>query len=84
MRSDRLLVIDDEPDIAAFVLDVAGPMGFDARASSDGADFICIYEELRPTVLILDLQMPGLDGVELLEQLATRKCRACIILMAGQ
>ena len=83
MRSDRLLVIDDEPDIAAFVLDVAGPMGFDARASSDGADFICIYEELRPTVLILDLQMPGLDGVELLEQLATRKCRACIILMSG-
>ena len=83
MRPDRLLVIDDEPDIAAFVLDVAGPMGFDARASGDGADFIRQYEAIRPTVLILDLQMPGLDGVELLQQLAGRDCRACIILMSG-
>lgn len=83
MRSDRLLVIDDEPDIASFVLDVASPMGFDGRASSDGTDFIRLFAEIRPTVLILDLQMPGVDGIELLQQLAERDCHACVILMSG-
>jgi len=83
MRSDRLLVIDDEPDIASFVLDVAGPLGIDAVAAGDGAEFIRLYDDFSPTVLVVDLQMPGLDGVELLQQLQSRDCHACVILMSG-
>ena len=78
----RILVIDDEPDVGKFVSAAAQAMGSHCAATTDALTFL---KELTPdiTLILLDLMMPGMDGVELLRQLAQQECKAGIILMSG-
>jgi EAL domain-containing protein (putative c-di-GMP-specific phosphodiesterase class I) len=83
MLSDRrILVIDDEDDVGELVSATAQAMGFDCASTTDATAFLKI---LTPdtTLILLDLMMPEMDGIELLRMLAERKCKAGIILMSG-
>jgi len=79
----RLLVVDDDPDVAAFVADVAAGLGFDAAvAGSAGA----ARERCRaavPDVVILDLVLPAEGGVELLDFLGAECASAKVLLVTG-
>jgi EAL domain-containing protein (putative c-di-GMP-specific phosphodiesterase class I)/CheY-like chemotaxis protein len=78
----RILVIDDEPDVGKIVCAAARAIGLHCAATTDASTFL---KELTPdiTLILLDLIMPGMDGVELLRQLAQQECKAGIILMSG-
>jgi len=80
---NRLLVIDDEGDLAAFIAETATDMGFDAHAFSDPVKFRQMVDSFQPTVLVLDLQMPQVDGIELLRWLAEVGCDAHILIASG-
>ena len=83
MNPNRLLVIDDEPDICEFIKDAAEGTGFEVTATSDPDDFRSGYRDFSPTVIILDLHIPDTDGVELLRYLAEDQCGAGILLISG-
>ena len=83
MSANRLLVIDDEPDVAAFVAEVAGDLGFETRALSDPEQFEAELQRFSPTVIVLDLQMPNKDGIELLRLLADQCSPAEVIIASG-
>ena len=58
-----VLVVDDEPDIrelARMALEMVG--GFDVVAADSGAAATRLAEEVRPDAVLLDVQIPGLDG----------------------
>jgi CheY-like chemotaxis protein len=58
----RLLIADDDADtLAAYAL-FFEVHGFDTRAAKDGAEALAEYRVWRPSVVILDVQMPVLDG----------------------
>ncbi|MES0328363.1 MAG: EAL domain-containing protein, partial [Gammaproteobacteria bacterium] len=81
-QDPRLLVVDDEKDIGEFVGFVASNAGYSVTCISNPHDFIEAYsDELR--VIIMDLTMPGIDGVELIRYLASVDSKAGIILMSG-
>ncbi len=82
--AQRLLVIDDEPAIAEFIGDVATEVGFSVKLTNSFNDFQSAYSSFAPTVIVLDLVMPGVDGVELMRFLAEHQCRAQILLASGQ
>ncbi len=79
----RLLVVDDEPDFGEFVREVAEDLGYEVRVTTRGNDFKLLYEAFNPTVILLDIVMPEIDGTELVFWLAERHCTAEIIVATG-
>ena len=80
---NRLLVVDDQPDILDFVGQVAEAIGFDVRLANNAQEFRDSLHEFKPTLLILDLQMPQTDGVELIRELGNLGTRAAILISSG-
>ena len=81
---DRVLIVDDHPRVRMIFRHVAESVGYAVAEAGDFADFATAYEELRPSVIVLDLTMPGADGVDFLRDLADRGCTAPILLVSGQ
>lgn len=82
MKAPVLLVVDDEPMISTLVTRVGRSLGFDTIALNDPQEILGALSH-GPNVIILDLSMPGADGVEVLRVLAESRCDAAIILMSG-
>jgi EAL domain-containing protein (putative c-di-GMP-specific phosphodiesterase class I)/ActR/RegA family two-component response regulator len=80
---NRLLVVDDEPSIGRLVKRVAESLGFEVVATEDPAVFAKTARLWHPGVLIMDLNIPGTDGIELLRGLAADKCEAHVVLTSG-
>lgn len=83
MRQPRLLVIDDEPALAEFVAQVASECGFAATLAADDRAFRSAIVTERPEIVVLDLGMPGMDGVELLRFLAAEDHQAPVLIISG-
>ena len=79
----RLLVIDDDPAISEIVRAVAEGLDFEVRTTERADEFADIYEEFQPNVVILDLVMPEVDGIELAQWLAHVKSPARVIFLTG-
>jgi EAL domain-containing protein (putative c-di-GMP-specific phosphodiesterase class I) len=80
---DRLLMIDDEPAFGRLVKKIAQESGFEVVVTDDPDSFVKTARLWRPTVIVLDLKMPGTDGIQLLRILAADKCAAHIVLSSG-
>lgn len=77
--ASRVLVVEDEKVLAGTVVNYLGRAGFDARAVHTGPDAVAIAQAWRPDVVILDLGLPGLDGIEVCRRL--RLFSTCYIIM---
>ncbi len=66
---ERILVVDDEPDIVALVVYHLAKAGFRISTASNGADALRLAQQDRPALIVLDLMLPGMSGLEVLEQL---------------
>jgi EAL domain-containing protein (putative c-di-GMP-specific phosphodiesterase class I)/ActR/RegA family two-component response regulator len=80
---DAVLAIDDEPAFLEIIRKVAKSANIPATVTTDSAVFRTSLTAQIPSVVFLDLQMPGCDGVELLHVLADANCRAKVWLMSG-
>jgi EAL domain-containing protein (putative c-di-GMP-specific phosphodiesterase class I)/ActR/RegA family two-component response regulator len=79
----RLLILDDERTVAQTVAFAAERHGFTVRLSDSAKEFFDEVARFSPSHIIIDLLMPGMDGVEVLRSLATMGCEANIIMMSG-
>lgn len=61
---ERVLVVDDEPDVRALLRANLKSAGFDVLEASNGAEALSIAKHDLPTVIILDLMMPEMNGIE--------------------
>jgi DNA-binding response OmpR family regulator len=83
VRDRQLLVIDDEPVFCEFVRRIAEAEGFDVAVARDGDSFKQTYLDREPTAIILDLVMPDVEGIELLQFLASQGCRSRVLIVSG-
>jgi CheY-like chemotaxis protein len=79
----RLLIIDDDLALCRLITRVAEPHGFEVIATDDPEKFRQTAQSWNPTLIVMDLQMPGTDGIELLRDLVLSKCTAQIVLTSG-
>jgi CheY-like chemotaxis protein len=82
MPDKRLLVCDDEADFAEFVRAVAEPLGYDVEIVTRSTRFSDAYERFRPTVVLLDMVMPEMDGTEIIRWLSARGAAATRVIIA--
>jgi EAL domain-containing protein (putative c-di-GMP-specific phosphodiesterase class I) len=80
---DVVLAIDDESAFLDIIRAVAKSANFAATVTTDPEVFKDALSKQPPSVVLLDLQMPGCDGIEMLHVLANAGCRAKIVLMSG-
>jgi two-component system phosphate regulon response regulator PhoB len=66
---ERILVVDDEPDIVALVVYHLAKAGFRISTANNGSDALRIAQQDRPALVVLDLMLPGMSGLEVLDQL---------------
>jgi CheY-like chemotaxis protein len=83
-RRIRVLVVDDEPTITETLVEILNGEGFDAIAASDGNSAISSAQSFSPDVIISDVVMPGMNGVQLGIQLRKLLPKCRIILFSGQ
>ena len=79
----RLLIVDDEPRFGEFVRKVAVEAGFEVEVTTDGYQFQRRYEAFDPTAVIVDLVMPEIEGIELVQWVADHEAPAHLIVVTG-
>lgn len=79
----RLLIVDDEPQICDYIKAVAERMGFDVEVTSAGEDFLEAYDREKPSLICLDMVMPKIDGLQLLNELIERDCQTPVLIISG-
>lgn len=70
--SERILVVEDEPDIVELVSYNLRQAGMAVEAAEDGEAALEMAEQSRPNLIILDLMLPGIDGLEVCRLLKQR------------
>ncbi|HEY8662379.1 MAG TPA: response regulator transcription factor [Propionibacteriaceae bacterium] len=78
-RKLSALVVDDEPSLVRVIEGYLAKDGFDVRTAGDGPAGLALARESEPDLVVLDLGLPGMDGVEVCRQLRTFS--RCYILM---
>jgi DNA-binding response OmpR family regulator len=80
----RVLVIDDEPGMRSLMRRGLGLAGFEVQTAEDGELGLELVQSYLPDLVMLDLNMPGLDGFETLERLSLLEPRPKIIVLSGR
>jgi two-component system, NtrC family, response regulator AtoC len=79
----RVLIIDDEVALARNIKDYLEADGFEARACGDGETGIAAFDELPTDVVVLDLNLPGMDGLAVLELLREHDAPTRVIIITA-
>ena len=79
----RLLVVDDDPGVLGIVERIASQFGFDIAYRSSGSDALACLAEVQPDVALIDLQMPGVGGIDVLRAIRAADPHCQAILMTG-
>jgi two-component system alkaline phosphatase synthesis response regulator PhoP len=83
MANEKILVIDDEEKILNLVTSYLKKEGFEILTAQDGLSGLKIARAFKPDVIVLDIMLPGMDGIELLSQLR-RESNVYVILLTAK
>ncbi len=79
----RILVVDDEPSILKLVSAYLEPEGYEVHTAADGNAGLKAARAFKPDLIILDVMLPGMDGLELLSRLR-RESEAYVIMLTAK
>jgi DNA-binding NtrC family response regulator len=65
----RVLIVDDQLDVAQLLADLLRPAGYETATATNGDEALAQAAAQRPDVVLLDLTMPGRDGIEVMREL---------------
>jgi DNA-binding NtrC family response regulator len=79
----RLLIIDDEPDASEFMKLLVEPRGYLVRTASSGAEARKVLETWQPEIVLMDLMLPDVGGLDLLREFKETSPESQIIMVTG-
>ena len=81
--SKRLLIVDDETSITKIVGKIATGLGYEIEAVNDATQAMDVFHSFMPDVLMIDMVMPGVDGIDILREVMAISTGIKIIIMTG-
>ncbi|QIB67048.1 GGDEF/EAL domain-containing response regulator [Kineobactrum salinum] len=82
-QARRLLTLDDDADVNVTVCLIAQQIGFEARSTTEPAEFFRLLACWSPSHIIVDLVMPNIDGIEIIKRLPDYNTPAALIITSG-
>ena len=79
----RVLVVDDEPELRAVLVEYLQGKGFEVLQAGGGEEALRRLGEFRPHIVLLDIMMPGLSGVETLRRIKTLQPGTAVIMVSA-
>jgi DNA-binding NtrC family response regulator len=82
-RSGRVLVVDDEVNARTALAELLRDEGYDVETAADAFKALGKYESFAPHVVVTDLKMPGMDGIELVKKIRAGEDAAAVVVMTA-
>jgi CheY-like chemotaxis protein len=82
MPSDPVLIVDDNPQNLKLARLLLASEGYDARTAVDAEHALTLLEQFQPRLILMDIQLPGMDGLELTRQLKAKPETRGIVIVA--
>jgi DNA-binding response OmpR family regulator len=83
MEKFKLMVVDDEVDFLETIVKRLQARGIDATGVESGYQALEVLDQRSPDVIILDVKMPGMDGIETLRKIKKKKPLTEVIMLTG-
>lgn len=81
--SETILIVDDEPGILQTLKDVLADEGYPVKTVANGLEALRLIQKDPPTLVLLDIWMPDLDGIEVLKRIKDHFPQVIVIMMSG-
>lgn len=79
----KILLIDDEPDLLELIKEILEREGYQIFCASNGAAGILLNEQENPDLIVLDLRMPDMDGIETLQHIRKTDDQVIVVILTG-
>ena len=80
----RMLIVDDDVTMSRYLTAYFGRRNFEVNTASSGEEAIRMFRSFDPSLVLLDIAMPGMDGIETLERLKQIKPEVSVVMLSGQ
>ena len=82
-RDQKVLVIDDDQQVQRLICDVLKREGYAALPASDGQQGLELFQKEKPTIVLTDIRMPNMDGIELLKAIKKLSPVTQVVVISG-
>ncbi|HXB55916.1 MAG TPA: response regulator [Vicinamibacteria bacterium] len=82
MAGEPILIVDDNPANLKLARVVLSREGYEVRTAADAEDALVALRTFRPRLILMDLQLPGMDGFELTRRLKADPARSGVVILA--
>src|SRR4030095_96658 len=79
----RILVVDDEQTVAERCQEFLGGEGYDLKVARSGEEAIRLLPQVRPDVVLTDINMPGMTGLEVMRFAKEADPEVCVVVLTG-
>lgn len=83
MDGPRVLIVDDEDELVSAIEERLNLRGFDAKGVTTGAEALAYLENTPCDVVLLDVKMPGIGGLEVIRRIKEQRPKLEVILLSG-
>jgi two-component system response regulator (stage 0 sporulation protein F) len=82
-KHSQVLVVDDEPTICSLMNVFLTQRGYSVQTASTGEDALVLFEESIPDIVLLDISMPGMRGIDVLREMKAIKAECGVIMLSA-